>query len=57
MRDLSGLPAAAFGKYDTASDELFYAEPRFVTHIDAYAIAASRRSTASFFRLKVSFLT
>ena len=40
MRDLSGLPAAAFGKYDTASDELFYAEPRFVTHIDAGAIAA-----------------
>ncbi|MGO9848800.1 MAG: methyltransferase domain-containing protein [Methylocella sp.] len=40
MRDLSGLPAAAFGKYDTAPDELFYAEPRFVTHIDAGAIAA-----------------
>lgn len=40
MRDLSGLPAAAFGKYDSTPDELFYAEPRFVAHIDADAIAA-----------------
>jgi SAM-dependent methyltransferase len=40
MKDLPELPAAAFDKYDTAPDELFYAQPRFVTHIDEGAIAA-----------------
>lgn len=34
------LPAAAFAKADPGPDTLFYASPRFVTHIDARAIAA-----------------
>jgi SAM-dependent methyltransferase len=34
------LPADAFAKVDTSSDALFYAEPRFVTHIDDTAIGA-----------------
>jgi SAM-dependent methyltransferase len=34
------LPEAAFDKHDTAPDELFYAQPRFVTHIDVDAIGA-----------------
>jgi SAM-dependent methyltransferase len=34
------LPAEAFRRYDESSDELFYAQPRFVTHIDESAIAA-----------------
>jgi hypothetical protein len=40
MNDLPELPAAAFGKHDTAPDEWFYVQPRFVTHIDDGAIAA-----------------
>lgn len=40
MNDLPELPSTAFLKVDIASDELFYTEPRFVTHIDGNAIAA-----------------
>lgn len=39
-QDLSDLPPEAFAKYDRDPDPLFYANPRFVTHIDAEAIAA-----------------
>ena len=38
--DLPGLPPEAFVKEDAAPDRLFYAQPRFVTHIDERAIAA-----------------
>ena len=34
------LPDAAFRKVDESADALFYAAPRFVTHIDDRAIAA-----------------
>jgi SAM-dependent methyltransferase len=34
------LPEAAFDKADPTPDHLFYAEPRFVAHIDEAAIAA-----------------
>jgi SAM-dependent methyltransferase len=34
------FPPGAFGRYDETSDALFYAQPRFVTHIDEPAIAA-----------------
>jgi SAM-dependent methyltransferase len=37
---LTGLPAAAFRRHDESPDGAFYAAPRFVTHIDAGAIAA-----------------
>ncbi len=40
MSDLPELPARAFTKHDPSPDPLFYAEPRFVTHIDDRAIAA-----------------
>lgn len=40
MTELLGLPGQAFDKEDTQPDQLFYAEPRFVTHIDGHAIAA-----------------
>ncbi len=40
MDKLPELPPNAFAKSDSASDDLFYAEPRFVTHIDGNAIAA-----------------
>lgn len=36
----SSLPAEAFAKADPSNDALFYAEPRFVQHIDEAAIAA-----------------
>ncbi len=39
-QELSGLPPEAFTKHDRAPDPQFYAQPRFVTHIDAAAIAA-----------------
>lgn len=35
-----GLPQGAFNKIDTEEDELFYAPPRLVCHIDDGAIAA-----------------
>ena len=38
--DLPELPAAAFNKADPAGDALFYAQPRFVAHIDDGALAA-----------------
>src|SRR4051794_8086323 len=40
MEQLPGLPAAAFDKEDGSPDAAFYAFPRFVTHIDAGAVAA-----------------
>jgi SAM-dependent methyltransferase len=38
--DLPELPPDAFARWDSGRDPLFYAEPRFVTHIDDRAIAA-----------------
>ena len=40
MTDSNGLPSRAFEKTDPSPDPLFYAQPRFVTHIDDDAIAA-----------------
>jgi SAM-dependent methyltransferase len=40
MEQLPELPAAAFKKADPTPDRMFYAHPRFVTHIDDAAIAA-----------------
>ena len=40
MSDFPDLPAQAFAKRDPSPDTLFYAAPRFVTHIDDRAIAA-----------------
>jgi SAM-dependent methyltransferase len=40
MEQLPGLPEAAFDKADPSPDAEFYADPRFVTHIDDAAIAA-----------------
>ena len=37
---LPELPPGAFAKIDASPDTIFYAEPRFVTHIDDGAIAA-----------------
>jgi SAM-dependent methyltransferase len=37
---MTDLPAAAFRRHDESPDDAFYAAPRFVTHIDAGAIAA-----------------
>ena len=39
MSELPDLPPAAFAKVDPTPDSLFYALPRFVTHLDARAIA------------------
>ena len=38
--ELTELPPGAFAKTDGLPDRLFYAEPRFVTHLDERAIAA-----------------
>lgn len=38
MTDLPDFPPNAFLKEDSGPDEIFYAEPRFVTHIDGLAI-------------------
>jgi len=38
--DLPELPTRAFAKADAGPDAAFYAQPRFVTHIDDRAIAA-----------------
>ena len=43
MEQLPGLPEAAFAKADPSPDAEFYADPRFVTHIDDGAIAAVTR--------------
>ena len=40
MDELLDLPPNAFAKSDGSPDELFYAAPRFVTHIDGNAIMA-----------------
>lgn len=40
MSELPELPPEAFRKVDTTRDDLFYREPRFVTHIDDAAVAA-----------------
>ena len=40
MSELPELPAEAFRKADASPDDLFYREPRFVTHIDHAAVAA-----------------
>lgn len=37
-QELPDLPPEAFAKLDRSPDPLFYAQPRFVTHIDAAAI-------------------
>jgi hypothetical protein len=43
MNDLPEFPPSAFLKNDDAPDELFYAEPRFVAHIDDAAITTVTR--------------
>ena len=40
MEQLPGLPPRAFEKADPSPDTAFYAQPRFVAHIDEGAIAA-----------------
>ena len=40
MSEESPFRPEHFRKYDESDDALFYAEPRFVTHIDDHAIAA-----------------
>src|SRR5689334_13715857 len=40
MSDALGLPDGAFARIDEGSDELFYAPPRLVHHIDDHAVAA-----------------
>ncbi len=40
MRTFLHLPPEAFRRWDETPDAWFYAQPRFVTHIDAGAIAA-----------------
>ena len=40
MTDLADFPPNAFAKADPSPDPLFYAEPRFVTHIDERAVRA-----------------
>ena len=37
---IATLPKQAFAKIDTSNDDLFYAQPRFVTHIDDVALRA-----------------
>ncbi|SEN98802.1 Methyltransferase domain-containing protein [Methylobacterium sp. UNC300MFChir4.1] len=39
-QDLPDFPPEAFAKHDRDPDPAFYAQPRFVTHIDAAAVAA-----------------
>lgn len=38
--ELPGVPQEAFLKEDAGADQLFYAAPRFVTHIDGNAVLA-----------------
>lgn len=40
MNDLPELPTEGFAKHDPSPDSVFYRTPRFVTHIDATAVAA-----------------
>jgi hypothetical protein len=37
---MSHPPAEAFRRYDESPDQLYYVQPRFVTHLDEAAIAA-----------------
>jgi SAM-dependent methyltransferase len=46
---LQPLPEEAFRRYDESPDEEFYLLPRFVTHIDQYAIAAVTQLYREFF--------
>ncbi|MDZ4843462.1 MAG: methyltransferase domain-containing protein [Hyphomicrobium aestuarii] len=46
-RNYAGLPPDAFEKVDPANDDLFYAEPRLVRHIDDAAVAALTRLYAA----------
>src|SRR4051794_1276868 len=39
MDDTLSLPAGAFARIDEEADELFYAPPRLVHHIDDHAVA------------------
>src|SRR5215208_4121183 len=47
--NLQPLPEEAFRRYDESPDEKFYLLPRFVTHIDQYAIAAVTQLYREFF--------
>jgi SAM-dependent methyltransferase len=47
--NLQPLPEEAFRRYDESPDEEFYLLPRFVTHIDQYAIAAVTQLYREFF--------
>jgi len=38
LKDWSFYDSALFSRFDEADDEIFYAQPRFVTHIDDHAI-------------------
>ncbi len=40
MSDLPDLPSRAFDKVDASPDARFYAQPRFVAHVDDRALAA-----------------
>ena len=40
MTEITEFPERAFAKADSSPDPLFYAAPRFVTHIDDRAIRA-----------------
>ncbi|MFC6619230.1 hypothetical protein [Deinococcus radiophilus] len=43
------LPSELFRRLDETPDELFYRQPRFVTHIDPGAIAAVTELYREFF--------
>jgi SAM-dependent methyltransferase len=49
MGENEPLPNEAFRRYDESPDEEFYRLPRFVTHIDQYAIAAVTQLYREFF--------
>jgi SAM-dependent methyltransferase len=46
---MSRFPAFSFRRADESADELFYAQPRLVTHIDAAAISAVTQLYREFF--------
>jgi len=46
---MTSLPEHLFARIDESPDELFYAAPRFVTHIDETAIAAVTRLYREYF--------
>ena len=47
--EIQPLPEEAFRRFDESPDEEFYLLPRFVTHIDQYAIAAVTQLYREFF--------